>query len=289
VIFLRLVTEGYNGQIVTSDNSWPKIYAAFQSKTILQVEAKGVRNYTVDGREIPCIQVHYENITGIIPANESGLNGFPQDPTEIANLSAIEKRQIMRSLENKIVGLPIWILILVIDKENSSFLASRKRALEIMSSHTWNRLKEGEVIPGTVREVYPKSVVVDIGGIETRVGASEIAWGWVEDARNILERGKTYNVKVMSVDHEQEKVGVSLKQAQPSPWPDCGRRYVAGGIYSGTVSGIIDKGIFVNLEPGVDIFVHHPKFTRVKKGDKIRVFIRRVDAENQRIYGNIRG
>jgi hypothetical protein len=46
---LRLVTEGYNGQIVTSDNSWPKIYAAFQSKTILQVEAKGVRNYTVDG------------------------------------------------------------------------------------------------------------------------------------------------------------------------------------------------------------------------------------------------
>jgi ribosomal protein S1 len=77
-------------------------------------------------------------------------------------------------------------------------------------------LKEGEIIPGTVREVYPKSAVVDIGGIETRVGASEIAWGWVEDARDILERGKTYEVKVLSVDKENEQVEVSLKQALKS-------------------------------------------------------------------------
>jgi small subunit ribosomal protein S1 len=286
---LRLITEGYDGQIVTPDDSWPEIYSAFQNKTILQVEAKGIRNHAVQGKEIPCVQVHYDNVTGIIPANESGLNGFPQDPAEIEMLPDLDKRKILRSLENRIVGLPVWILILAVDKENEFFLASRKRALEIMASHTWDRLKEGEIIPGTVREVYPKSAVIDIGGIETKVGASEIAWGWVEDARNILERGKTYQVKVLSVDPEQEHVEVSLKQAQPSPWPECAKRYVKGGIYSGTVSGVIDKGVFVNLEPGVDIFVHHPKFTRVKKGDKVRVLIHRVDIESQRIYGNFRG
>lgn len=286
---MRLITEGYDGQIVTPDDSWPEIYSAFQNKTILQVEAKGVRNHAVQGKEIPCVQVHYDNVTGIIPANESGLNGFPQDPAEIEMLPDLDKRKILRSLENRIVGLPVWILILAVDKENEFFLASRKRALEIMASHTWDRLQEGEIVPGTVREVYPKSAVVDIGGIETRVGASEIAWGWVEDARNILERGKTYQVKVLSVDPEQEHVEVSLKQAQPSPWPECAKRYVKGGIYSGTVSGVIDKGVFVNLEPGVDIFVHHPKFTRVKKGDKVRVLIHRVDIESQRIYGNFRG
>ena len=286
---MRLITEGYDGQIVTPDDSWPEIYSAFQNKTILQVEAKGVRNHAVQGKEIPCVQVHYDNVTGIIPANESGLNGFPQDPAEIEMLPDLDKRKILRSLENRIVGLPVWILILAVDKENKFFLASRKRALEIMATHTWNRLKEGEIIAGTVREVYPKSAVIDIGGIETKVGASEIAWGWVEDARNILERGKTYQVKVLSVDPEQEHVEVSLKQAQPSPWPECAKRYVKGGIYSGTVSGVIDKGVFVNLEPGVDIFVHHPKFTRVKKGDKVRVLIHRVDIESQRIYGNFRG
>jgi small subunit ribosomal protein S1 len=286
---LRLITEGYDGQIVTPDDSWPEIYSAFQNKTILQVEAKGIRNHAVQGKEIPCVQVHYDNVTGIIPANESGLNGFPQDPAEIEMLPDLDKRKILRSLENRIVGLPVWILILAVDKENEFFLASRKRALEIMASHTWDRLKEGEIVPGTVREVYPKSAVIDIGGIETKVGASEIAWGWVEDARNILERGKTYQVKVLSVDPEQEHVEVSLKQAQPSPWPECAKRYVKGGIYSGTVSGVIDKGVFVNLEPGVDIFVHHPKFTRVKKGDKVRVLIHRVDIESQRIYGNFRG
>lgn len=286
---MRLITEGYDGQIVTQKDIWPEIYSAFQNKTILQVEAKGVRNHPVQGKEIPCVQVHYDNVTGIIPANESGLNGFPQDPAEIEMLPDLDKRKILRSLENRIVGLPVWILILAVDKENEFFLASRKRALEIMASHTWNRLKEGEIIAGTVREVYPKSAVIDIGGIETKVGASEIAWGWVEDARNILERGKTYQVKVLSVDPEQEHVEVSLKQAQPSPWPECAKRYVKGGIYSGTVSGVIDKGVFVNLEPGVDIFVHHPKFTRVKKGDKVRVLIHRVDIESQRIYGNFRG
>jgi small subunit ribosomal protein S1 len=286
---LRLITEGYDGEIISQEDSWPQIYSAFQNKTILQVEAKGVRNHVIQGKEIPCVQVHYDNITGIIPANESGINGFPQDPAEIENLSNNEKRQILRSLENRIIGLPVWILILAVDRENSTFLASRHRALEIMATHTWDRLKEGEIIPGTIREVYPKSAVVDIGGIETRVGAAEIAWGWVEDARNVLERGKTYEVKVLSVDKENEQVEVSLKQALSSPWPDCARRYVKGGVYSGTVSGIIDKGVFVNLEPGVDIFVHHPKFTRVKKGDKIRVFIRRVDVDRQRIYGNIRG
>jgi small subunit ribosomal protein S1 len=286
---LRLITEGYDGQIVTPDDSWPEIYSAFQNKTILQVEAKGIRNHAVQGKEIPCVQVHYDNVTGIIPANESGLNGFPQDPAEIEMLPDLDKRKILRSLENRIVGLPVWILILAVDKENEFFLASRKRALEIMASHTWDRLQEGEIVPGTVREVYPKNAIVDIGGIETRVGASEIAWGWVEDARNILERGKTYQVKVLSVDPEQEHVEVSLKQAQPSPWPECAKRYVKGGIYSGTVSGVIDKGVFVNLEPGVDIFVHHPKFTRVKKGDKVRVLIHRVDIESQRIYGNFRG
>jgi small subunit ribosomal protein S1 len=286
---LRLITEGYDGQIVTPDDSWPEIYSAFQNKTILQVEAKGIRNHAVQGKEIPCVQVHYDNVTGIIPANESGLNGFPQDPAEIEMLPDLDKRKILRSLENRIVGLPVWILILAVDKENEFFLASRKRALEIMATHTWERLQEGEIVPGTVREVYPKSAVIDIGGIETRVGASEIAWGWVEDARNILERGKTYQVKVLSVDPEQEHVEVSLKQAQPSPWPECAKRYVKGGIYSGTVSGVIDKGVFVNLEPGVDIFVHHPKFTRVKKGDKVRVLIHRVDIESQRIYGNFRG
>lgn len=286
---MRLITEGYDGQIVTPDDSWPEIYSAFQNKTILQVEAKGIRNHAVQGKEIPCVQVHYDNVTGIIPANESGLNGFPQDPAEIEMLPDLDKRKILRSLENRIVGLPVWILILAVDKENEFFLASRKRALEIMATHTWERLQEGEIVPGTVREVYPKSAVIDIGGIETRVGASEIAWGWVEDARNILERGKTYQVKVLSVDPEQEHVEVSLKQAQPSPWPECAKRYVKGGIYSGTVSGVIDKGVFVNLEPGVDIFVHHPKFTRVKKGDKVRVLIHRVDIESQRIYGNFRG
>lgn len=286
---MRLVTEGYDGEIVSQEDSWPKIYSAFQNRTILQVEAKGVRNHAIQGKEMPCVQVHFDNVTGIIPANESGLNGFPQDPAEIEKLSNIEKRQILRSLESRIVGLPVWILILAVDRENSIFLASRQRALEIMASHTWDRLKEGDIIPGTIREVYPKGAVVDIGGIETKVGAAEIAWGWVEDARNILERGKTYEVKVLSVDKENNQVKISLKQAQSSPWPDCARRYVQGGVYSGTVSGIIDKGVFVNLEPGIDIFVHHPKFTRVKKGDKVKVFIRRVDVENQRIYGNIRG
>lgn len=285
---MKLITEGYSGEIISQEDSWPAIYSAFQNKTVLQVEAKGVRSHVIKGKEMPCIQVHYDNVTGIIPANESGLNGFPQDPSEIDALPELEKRKILRKLENRVIGLPVWILILAVDRKNESFVASRQRALDIMASHTWDRLKEGDIIPGTVREVYQKFTIVDIGGIETGIGAGEIAWGWVEDARNILERGKTYQVRVLKVDRENEQVKVSLKQAQPSPWPDCANRYVEGGVYSGTVTGVVDRGVYINLEPGIDVFAHHPKFTRVKLGDKAKVFIYNVNTGKQRIFGKVR-
>lgn len=286
---MRLITEGYDGQIVTQKDIWPEIYSAFQNKTILQVEAKGAKVYNLDNREIPCLQVQIGSVVGIIPAHEAGLNNIPESIDDLNNLSPKEKKAVVRRLENRLVGLLVWLLILAVDRKNERFLASRRRALEIMAPRAWERIEEGAVVPGTVRELYPKRAVLDLGGVEAVMRASEMSWGWVDDARDVLELGKTYEVKVIKADRESNKVEVSLKQAQPSPWPDCTKRYEKGGVYSGVVSGVIDRGIFVNLEPGVDVFAHHPKFTPVKKGDRVKVYLVKVDVERQRIFGRIRG
>lgn len=286
---VRLITEGYDGEIVSPESAWPEIYSAFQNRKILQVEGKGVKTYVVEGKEIPCLQVQIGNVVGIVPAQETGVRDIPENVDEIAGLSLTEKREIIRRIERRLVGLPVWILVCGVEKENKRFIASRRLALEIMAPRAWERIEEGAVLPGTVRELYRRRAVLDLGGVEAVMKAQEMSWGFVDDARDVLELGKTYNIKVVKADRESGVVEVSLRQAQPSPWSDCAERYEKGGVYSGVVSGVIDRGVFVNLEPGVDVFAHHPKFTPVKKGDRVKVYLVKVDVERQRIFGRIRG
>lgn len=89
-----------------------------------------------------------------------------------------------------------------------------------------------------MRELYPKRAVLDLGGVEAVMRASEMSWGWVDDARDVLELGKTYEVKVIKADRESNKVEVSLKQAQPSPGRtaprDTKRAVFTQGLYPGS-------------------------------------------------------
>lgn len=144
---MRLITEGYDGQIITKESAWPKVYAAFQNRTVIQVEAKGAKVYNLDNREIPCLQVQIGSVVGIIPAHEAGLNNIPESIDDLNNLSPKEKKAVVRRLENRLVGLPVWLLILAVDRKNERFLASRRRALEIMAPGHGSALKKGPSFP----------------------------------------------------------------------------------------------------------------------------------------------
>jgi len=156
-----------------------------------------------------------------------------------------------------------------------------------MAEITLRKIDEGYNIYCVIREVEPGHVVGDIGGIDVHIPVFELTYGWVEDLRDRYEPGEVIEVQVMKIDKEKQEVKVSAKPLIENPFLECIERYKKNGEYVGTVSGVEEYGIFVNLEEGVDSLARHLKFQNVQKGDQVLVRILSVDAEKERISARI--
>ena len=211
-------------------------------------------------------------IKGIIPLKESGI--------DIESANAVNQ---FRAL----TGKKIAYKVLNFDKEAGIFVASRKQAKEQMAEITLRKIDEGYNIYCVIREVEPGHVVGDIGGIDVHIPVFELTYGWVEDLRERYEPGEVIEVQVMKIDKEKQEVTVSAKPLMENPFLECVERYKKNGEYVGTVSGVAEYGIFVNLEEGVDTLARHLKFQNVQKGDQVLVRILSVDVKKERISGRI--
>jgi len=262
----RVLIEGYQEEKIQTesyDEAWAQIYAARQNDLILQAEITGFE--VISGRL--CALVHVGNVRGIIPQEYSGT----------------ENPQQFKAM----IGEPVAFKIVSYDRDGDTFVASRQAAIEHMAGLTWKRLEPDAVILGVVRRVERKSLVLDIGGVRVELPVQEFSHGWIDDLREVVRPGDHFRVKVVELDRENKKVSVSKKALEPSPWPECTKRYRSGGEYVGRVSGVVEYGVFVNLEPGVDALVPHMRFGRISRGDRVLIRIREVDVKKQHIRGRI--
>src|SRR5690606_10896125 len=115
--------------------------------------------------------------------------------------------------------------VLNYDRENNLFTASRKAALEHMANVTWSRVEEGQILMSVVRDVMPWGIKVDIGGVQVEIPIDEVDHGWIDDLYEKVRVGDHLRVKVIELDKENKTIKVSAKQAKPSPWPECAKRY----------------------------------------------------------------
>lgn len=262
----RVLIEGYDEEKAEQteyDADWAQIYAARQNNLILQAYMIGMETKL----DKPCAVVAVGRVRGYIPLEFSGA----------ADAHALRK----------LIGEQIAFKIESYDREGNTFIANRKSALEHMANMAWKRLEQGKTVTAVVRLVERKYAVLDIGGIEVELNAKEFSHGWTDDMREVIQPGDHIRVLIVELDKENQKVTVSKKAAEQSPWPDCTKRYAEGSEYVGRVSGVAEYGIFVNLEPGVDALVPHMRFNEVKRGGRVVVRIRKVDAKLQRIHGRI--
>lgn len=263
---MNFLIEGFDPSKLQEDETekkWKEVIGAYQNEKILQSELRGIEKV----RNTQCAVIQYGPIKGYIPLEESGY----KDVNEIRSMT----------------GQPVLFKIVKYDKDNNIFVASRKKAQEQIAEITLKKINIGDVIPCVVKLVSSTLVVGDIGGIQVRIPVEEMGYGWVDDLHDIVKVGHHLKVKVISIDKDNKKVKVSAKAAMPNPYPDCAKRFIVRGEYSGTVSGVRDYGIFVNLEPGVDSLAPHLKFENVKKGDKVLVKILNVDTKKEQIRSKI--
>ena len=116
------------------------------------------------------------------------------------------------------------------------------------------KLKVGDVIEGTVKNVTDFGAFIDLGGADGLLHISEMSWGRVEHPKKVFKVGD--KLKVLIKEINGNKIALSLKFDDANPWKNAAEKYAVGNVVTGKVARMTDFGAFVELEPGVDALLH---------------------------------
>ncbi len=197
----------------------------------------------------------------------------------------------------EIVKLDEKINVVILDFDDD-----KKRialGLKQLSSHPWDGLsadlKVGDKVKGKVVVLADYGAFIEVQpGVEGLIHVSEMSWSQhLRTAQDFLKVGQEVEAVVLTLDREERKMSLGVKQLTPDPWSFITTKYPKGSRHTGTVRNFTNFGVFVELEEGVDGLVHisdlswskkikHPsEFTKV--GDKMDVSVLEIDAENRRL------
>lgn len=197
----------------------------------------------------------------------------------------------------EVVELDQKINVVILD-----FDESKKRialGLKQLTPHPWDALspdlKVGDKVTSKVVVLADYGAFVEVvPGVEGLIHVTEMSWSQhLRTAHDFLKIGDDVEAIVLTLDREERKMSLGIKQLIPDPWADISSRYPVGSKHEATVRNFTNFGIFVELEEGVDGLIHisdlswskkikHPaEFTKV--GEKIQVVVLEVDSENRRL------
>lgn len=154
-------------------------------------------------------------------------------------------------------------------------------------------LHPGDTVRGTVSSLRDFGAFVDLGGIDGLIPISELSWGQVASAAEVLSLGQEVEVAIKELDWERNRVSLSLRATKDDPWDKAEQRYSPGSVHMGQVARLMQFGAFVTLEPGIDGLLHvsrlgggrrinHPR-EAVEEGQEISVRIESLDRDKRRI------
>ena len=197
----------------------------------------------------------------------------------------------------EIVQLDQKINVVILDfDENKKRIAL---GLKQLSAHPWDsldaNLKVGDKVKGRVVVIADYGAFVEIApGVEGLIHVSEMSWSQhLRTAQDFLKVGDEVEGVILTLDREERKMSLGIKQLIPDPWADIASKYPVGSKHKAVVRNFTNFGIFVELEEGVDGLIHisdlswskkikHPaEFTKI--GEEIEVVVLDVDTENRRL------
>jgi small subunit ribosomal protein S1 len=194
-------------------------------------------------------------------------------------------------------GKELEFKIIKLDRKRNNVVVSRRAVVESEHSEErevlMERLVEGAVLPGVVKNLTDYGAFVDLGGIDGLLHITDMAWKRVRHPSEVVEVGQELQVRVLKFDRERNRVSLGLKQLGEDPWDNIARRYPNGTRIFGKVSNVTDYGCFVEIEPGVEGLVHVSEMDWTNKnvnpskvvqvGDESEVMVLDVDEERRRI------
>ena len=239
-----------------------------------------VMELTIDGFNRGGVIAHWKDIECFIPASHLIDYPFPADPGARENCFS------------KYLGQTLRLCVIEVEPMRNRLLLSERQVAECeLIRPEWPPwLCEGHTCEGTVTSVRPFGVFVDIGPLEGMVHISEISWGRVRHPRDYLETGQTVKVKILNVDYEHQRVGLSIKRLTSNPWSSVENHIKPGDVLWGRVVGLERFGVFVELLDGLEGLLHvseldHHVYERqpYSIGQKVPVRILEIEPNEHRI------
>jgi len=273
-VALDTVEDGFGETRLSRDKAkralvWDKLEGAFEGEETIEgkISGKVKGGFTVD----------IEDIRAFLPGSLVDVRPV-RDPAYLEG----------KDLEFKIIKLDRKRNNIVVSRRavvESEFSAEREALLE--------RLEEGVIVKGVVKNLTDYGAFIDLGGIDGLLHITDMAWKRVRHPSEVVNVADELDVRVLRFDRERNRVSLGLKQLGDDPWSDLSRRYPVGARLFGTVSNITDYGCFVEIEDGVEGLVHVSEMDWTNRnvnpakvvhtGDEVEVLVLDIDEDRRRI------
>jgi small subunit ribosomal protein S1 len=199
------------------------------------------------------------------------------------------------------VGDSVHVRVIEVDRERRRLIMSERSALqetrESLKDRLLDELNEGDIRTGRVTSLADFGAFVNIEGADGLVHLSEISWDRIEHPREVLNVGQEVEVKVIAVDHERKRIGLSIRQLQEDPWVKKVGDIKEGQLVEGTITHLTKFGAFARLTEDLEGLIHiselseqrvgHPKEV-LKEDDLVTLRVIKIDPERRRIGLSLR-
>jgi small subunit ribosomal protein S1 len=283
-----LATEDENGNIVLSYNraleqkGWQLVEEMLESDESHEGEIEG---YNKGGLIVP---VH--GLRGFVPASQVSFSRRAESSGDTP-----DQRWA------KMVGSPIVVRVIEVDRSRRRLILSERAAStetrQSLKERVIEELQEGEIRTGRVTSLADFGAFVNISGADGLVHLSEISWDRIQHPSEVLEVGQEVTVKIINIDKEKKRIGLSLRALVDDPWRKKVEKFRVGQLVEGVITRLTKFGAFARLEGDVEGLVHiseisdtrieHPK-ERLKEGEVVTLRIVRIDTDQRRIGLSLR-
>ena len=230
-----------------------------------------------------------------------GLRGFLPS----SQINAIRRSQSTGDTPEqrwqKMVGEPITVRIIEVDRERRRLILSERsvssESRQSIKERVIDELEVGKVYTGRVTSLSDFGAFVNVNGADGLVHLSELSWDRVQHPRELLEVGQEVKVKVINIDKEKKRIGLSMRALADDPWASRVEKFSVGQLVEGTITRLTKFGAFARLEGDIEGLIHisemadhridHPKEV-LKEGDVCTLRIVRIDADQHRIGLSLR-
>lgn len=278
LVVIKEIKEKENGSYLLSKRRidakkvWEKIQKEFDEGTIIEAPVKEV----VKG--------------GLVV--DVGVRGFV--PASMVDVHFVEDFSSYK-------GQTLKFKIIEIEPSENRLILSHKAVVEAENiekkKDLLSHLVEGEIVKGKIARLTNFGAFIDLGGVDGLVHISQIAYEHVKDPSDVLTVGEDVNVKVLSVNEEEGRISLSIKETLPGPWDSIEERAEVGSVLNGLVKRLTSFGAFVEVFPGVEGLVHISQISHnhiatpheiLSEGDEIKVKVLEVNPTDQRLSLSIK-